>query len=87
MSYNMFTRSWTGTKARLVTRKGDFGQVPFSELAMSTHQAGQTVKRIAIFGEPGRPFAWAHVLTSKGVLDGLPHEVIPFEAREGIGLS
>lgn len=85
--FNTFTRSWTGSKPRMVTRKGNYGQVPFSELAMSTCQAGRQVKRIAIFGEPDRPFAWAHVLTDRGVLDGLPHEVIPFECREAVGLS
>lgn len=78
--------AWQGGKATHVSEEGEHGEVPYSELAMHTRHAGQKIKQYSLFGDKGRT-TWAHVKTDKGILDGLPGEVLPFEIQNRHGIN
>lgn len=73
---SIFDTAWTGHKAHFVSPEGDYGKAPYSELCMHTRHAGHTIRRYATF-KSKRGVTWAHVQTDLGVVDGLPHEVLP----------
>jgi hypothetical protein len=80
--------AWTGKKADFVSRRGNFGPAPHSELAMHTGAAGARIVRFALFSDKDRwPYVtWAHIETSTGqVLDGTPGEVLPSGVRRRLG--
>jgi hypothetical protein len=80
--------AWTGKKADYVSRRGNFGPAPHSELSMHTGAAGATITRFALFSDANRwPWVtWAHIQTSTGqVLDGTPGEVLPTSVRRKLG--
>ncbi len=80
--------AWTGKKADFLSKKGDYGPAPYSELAMHTGAAGARIVRYALFSDGSRwPWVtWAHIETSTGqVLDGTPGEVLPSDVRRRLG--
>lgn len=80
--------AWTGKKADFVSKRGDYGAAPHSELAMHTGTAGARIVRFALFSDANRwPFVtWAHIETSTGrVLDGTAGEVLPTDVRRKLG--
>ena len=80
--------AWTGKKADFLSKKGDYGSAPYSELSIHTGAAGARIVRFALFSDANRwPFVtWAHIETSTGqVLDGTPGEVLPTDVRRKLG--
>ena len=80
--------AWTGKKADFVSKRGDYGAAPYSELSMHTGAAGARIVRFALFSDANRwPWVtWAHIETSSGqVLDGTPGEVLPDVVRRKLG--
>lgn len=76
------TTAWSGQVADFVSLPGQYGEVPWSELAVHTRQAGRQVTRYATWNDPERGTIWAQVETDRGVLDGTPYEVLPWEIRK-----
>jgi len=58
--------------------EGDYGTVPYSELAMFADYAGKKIKRYGFFKENGR-IIYGVVETERGILHGLPGEVFSDE--------
>lgn len=80
-------REEAGQKTKL-SKIGVWGTIPYSELAIHTKLAGETVVQyLLIYADygKGRP-TYAMVLTTgKAILDGTPGEVIPYEVTgEGV---
>jgi hypothetical protein len=71
-----------GKPATYISPVGQYGIVPYSELAMHTKIADQPIVQYALFGEPGQPAKYAHVKLADGRWNhGLPGEVLSWEAR------
>lgn len=79
--------AWTGKKANYVSPIGEYGRVGYSELAMHTRAAGQSVVRYALWDRDGdNRVNWAQIELADGrIIDGLPGEVLPDQVRRDLG--
>jgi hypothetical protein len=75
---DMWKWKFYGKEPDYISPEGDYGTVPYSELAMFAGYAGKKIKRYGFFKENGR-IIYGVVETERGILHGLPGEVFSDE--------